>query len=438
MCNAPFHHGGRLGKHASRRDILKITLGAAGFAALGPLTGRLPVARGAVATQTTLVLINMFGGNDGLNTVVPRGLNGYFERRPVIQIPSGQELSLAGGPNGTSAYGLHPQMTRLQTMWNDGDVAIVNLVGYPDANQSHFESEDIWSFAMRNGAGGALSVPSGWIARYADRNAPSPLGAMSVGIGRRRDFLGGSTNPLQVGRLSDFQFQRDGSYRDNHLHRLQTVRNLLAQQPTTGLSGEARSALDTAHQLVNQVQAAITGYQSQVVYPNQGLARSMQDVARLVFAGFPTRVFYTGFGGFDTHSEQSAVDGNGAVTGQHANLMLRLDEAIGAYAADAKAMGTWDRTVIAVISEFGRRNFENGSQGTDHGHAQCVLLVGGAVNGGSYGPTMTEAMLQEDQLEYRVDFRDIYREVLGDHLGATGLGQIFPETQEFNATLGIV
>jgi uncharacterized protein (DUF1501 family) len=438
MCN-DFCNGRRFGKNATRRDVLKTTLAAAGFAALGPLTGRLGTASGAVAAQTTFTIINMLGGNDGLSTVVPLGLPSYYSLRPTIAIPAGLELSLAGGPSGTTAYGLNPKMPKIQALWNAGDAAIVNLVGYPDPNLSHFESEDIWSFGLRNGSGSLTAAASGWIARYADSYAPTSLGAMSVGIGRRRDFVGGSTNPLLVGRLSDFRFQSDGQFANNHLHRLEAARQMLSTQPTTGLSGEARAALDSAHQLVDQVQAAITSYSSTIVYPSNSLARSMQDIARLVQAGFPTRIFYTGYGGFDTHSEQNAVDGTtGLLTGQHANLMARLDDAVGAYADDAKAMGSWDRTVIAVISEFGRRNFENGSLGTDHGHGACVLLMGGAVSGGSYGPPMTDAMLQEEQLEHLVDFRDIYREILTDHLGAGSLSTVFPEAQQFSTTLGLI
>jgi uncharacterized protein (DUF1501 family) len=424
---------------ATRRDVLKTTLAATGLMALGSLDRRLlGVASGAVASQSTLTVINMLGGNDGLSTVIPRNLQGYYDRRPTIAIPPGQELSLAGGP-GSTAYGLHPRLPKIRALWDEGRVAIVNLVGYPDPNLSHFESEDIWSFGLRNGFAGTGLAPSGWIARYADQYAPTSLGAVSLGLGRRRDFNGGSTNPLLVGRLSEFRFSGDGSYANNHLHRLETVRAMLGTQPTTGMSGEAKKALDAAHQLVDQVQAALASYSSTVVYPNSSLGRSMQDVARLVQAGFPTRVFYTGYGGFDTHSEQNAFDAaTNQVTGAHATLMQRLDDAVGAFADDTKAMGAWSRSALVVISEFGRRNFENGSNGTDHGHGACVLVIGGGVNGGVYGPDVTEAMLQEDQLEHLVDFRDVYRELLTDHLGAGSLATVFPEAQQINNNLGIV
>lgn len=433
MCNSH-----RFGKNASRRDILRFTLAGMGVAALGPWNrGLLGTASGAVAAQNTLSIINMFGGCDSLNMVIPTTRQRYYERRPTIQIPVSQQLALTGGPSPTTQYTLNPRMTRIQGMWNDGDVALVTLVGYPDANGSHFESEDIWSSGLRQGSGGLTAPVSGWIARYADQNAPTPLGVMSLGIGRRRDFSGGSTNPLQLGRLRDFRFLSDGTYANNHTHRINTIRQVLQNQPTTGMTGEARAALDSAHQLVDQVQAAQAAYTSTVVYPNTGLASSLKDGARLIQAGFPTRILYSGFGGFDTHSDQNALDANGLVVGSHANLMATLDGAVGAFADDMKAMGAWSRTAIVVISEFGRNNFENGSFGTDHGAALNLLVIGGAVNGGAYGPALTDAMLTEETLLYQVDFRDVYRELLTDHLGAGSLATVFPESQEHSTVLGL-
>jgi uncharacterized protein (DUF1501 family) len=435
MCNSH-----RLPRNASRRDVLKYTLAGAGLVALGPLNRHwMPAASGAVAAQTTLSIVNMFGGNDGLNMVVPRTLASYHTVRPTIAIPAGLELALTSGPNPNSNYGLNPRLVNVKALWDEGRVAIVNLVGYPNGNESHFESEDIWSFGMRNGFGGTGLPVSGWIARYADQYAPTPLGAMSVGVGRRRDFVGGSTNPLLVSRLRDFRFLPDSTYGNNHTHRLNTIKQMLQNSGGGGPSGDARASLDSAHALVDQVQAAITSYTSTVVYPNNSFGGYMRDISRLVQAGFPTRIFYTGLGGFDTHSEQNAVDPmTGLLVGQHANLMTSLDNGIAAFVADAKAMGTWPQTSIVVISEFGRRNYENGSLGTDHAEAACVLVIGGAVNGGVYGPDLTEAMLNDEVLEHQVDFRDIYREILSDHLGAGNLATVFPETQTFNTTLGLV
>lgn len=435
MCNAH-----RLPRNASRRDVLKATLAGAGLVALGPLSRRwMPQATGAVAAQNTLSIINLFGGNDALSMVVPRALPSYYTLRPTIAIPAGQELPLTGGPRPTSNYGLNPRLVNIKNLWDEGRVAIVNLVGYPDGNESHFESEDIWSFGMRNGFGGTGFPVSGWIARYADLYAPTPLGAVSVGVGRRRDFVGGGSNPLLLNRLRDFKFQVDGSYTNNHALRMATIKRMLDNTGGGGPSGDARAALDSAHSLVDQVQAAITSYSSTVTYPSGTLSTYMKDIARLVQAGFPTRVFYTGFGGFDTHGEQNAVDPmTGLLVGQHANLMTSLDSAIGAFVADAKAMSIWPKTSLVVISEFGRRNYENGSLGTDHAEAASVMVIGGSVNGGMYGPDLTEAMINSEVLEYQVDFRDIYRELLTDHLGAASLATVFPESQPFSTTLGLV
>jgi uncharacterized protein (DUF1501 family) len=425
-------HGHRFKKNASRRDVLRFALAGAGIAALGPLGRGIGVASGAVSTQTHLTIVNMLGGNDSLNMVIPLTLAEYANIRPTLAIAPAATRSLDTGPNPTTLYGLHPAMPNIAALWAEGAVAISNLVGYPNENLSHFESEDIFSYGVRNGFGGTGQPASGWIARYADQYAPTSLGAVSLGVGRRRDFTGGASNPLLVGRLSSFRFTSDGSYPNNHTHRLETVKQILQAHPTTGLSGEARGALDQAHTLVGQIQAAIGSYVSSVTYPTSSPGNYMKDVARLLQAGFPTRVFYTGYGGFDTHGDQ------GGATGQQANLFARLDGAVGAFAQDMKAMGIWNNTVIVVITEFGRRNYENGSLGTDHGHGYCALVIGGAVNGGNLGPDLSDALLLEEYLPYQVDFRDIYKEILSDHLGAGDLSQVFPETQPSNANLGLV
>jgi uncharacterized protein (DUF1501 family) len=179
------------------------------------------------------------------------------------------------------------------------------------------------------------------------------------------------------------------------------------------------------------VQAALASYASPVVYPTGSFGTRMKDVAILVQGGFETRVFYTATGGFDTHSAQ------GLLTGTHADLLTRVDDGIGALADDLKAMGVWDRTVICLITEFGRRNYGNGSGGTDHGHAFAEILIGGAVNGGMYGPDLVESDLTVEYPSYAVDFRSIYKEVLADHLGADPAA-VFPEPQETDVTLGLV
>lgn len=424
MCSRPPSHA-HLPKETTRRDVLKATAAMAGLMALGPARGLVPVALGAPRVQKRLVVINLFGGNDTTNMVIPHTLTPYHERRSALAIASEAALSLAGGP-GTTAYRLHPRMTELQRLWDDGDVAFVQRVGYPSANLSHFTSQDIFSRGVRDAF--PHGVPnSGWIARYADRNAPTPLGAVSIGVGRPLDFVGGSTNPFLVSSLAGFRL--NGGTGSTHLHRAAAAKDVVSSYAGAGITQEARDALDQAYQLADQIQGAVASYDSPVSYtyvnPDDGndttpaIGRRLQDVARLVQAGFETSLFFTGYGGFDTHGNQGPAQ---------ATLLTQLDRALGAFAADMKAMGAWEDLVVCVITEFGRRNFVNGSDGTDHGHAYCEIVLGGAVRGGTYGPDLTEADLGLNYPLHAVDFRDVYHEILDGHLGAGDLDYVLPET----------
>jgi uncharacterized protein (DUF1501 family) len=388
-------------------------------------------ASAAPAPGKRLVVVNLDGGNDTLNVVAPVSLTAYHDRRPGLALTAETGLSMATGPGATSDYVLHPSMPRLAQLWADGDVAVVNRVGYPDENLSHFTSQDVFSYGVR-GSFGPLGVsPSGWVARFADRYAPTPMGAVSVGLGRPLDFAGGSSNPLLVSSAGAFRFSTDSRYPANHALRVETIQATLDAFPAGGVTGEVRDAVDQAYALAGQVQGALASYQSAVVYPSHSFANRLKDVAVLVQGGFETRIFYTGTGGYDTHSAQ------GLVTGTHADLLGRVDGALGAFADDLKAMGVWDDVVIVLMTEFGRRNYSNGSDGTDHGHAYAMLLAGGAVNGGLHGPALVEGDLLEEYLSYAVDFRSVYKEVLADHLGVDP-APVFPEPQETDVTLGVV
>jgi uncharacterized protein (DUF1501 family) len=337
-------------------------------------------------------------------------------------------------------YRLHPEFDKIAALWNAGDVAIVQKVGYPNENLSHFESQDIYSFAVRNGF---LSLPtpvptSGWVARYADLYAPTPTGAVSIGMGKPRLFMGGTSNPLQVGSLQSFRFNSDsgGGNANNHLLRVAKIKEMLAQSTATGTTKEVRDAVDIAYQLSDQVQTARTDHNTFLgagggpyAGLTDGLTRRMRDAAALVYGGFDTRIFYTGYGGHDTHGDQNSANSQPA-------LVRFLDDAIGAFAADMQNQGRWNDTVICVFTEFGRRNYENLSLGTDHGAGYCMMLVGGGVNGGAYGPDVTDADLLEEYLPYSVDFRDVFKEVVSDHLGADPT-PVFPEPQPTNVVLGV-
>lgn len=433
-------------KRVTRRDVLQYVGAGMGLAALGPASGAFLRRAEALPPIDApfLVVINLFGGNDSTNMVVPTHLDNYYTRRnmdpmtglpidggqPSIAIPPGQELSLLGGPGlgGYGTYGLHPSLSNIQGLWNQSKVAIVNKVGYPTANLSHFTSQDIYSLGVRNDFSTLGIGESGWVARFADLYAPTGMGCVGVGVGRPLDFEGGSSTPLLVSSLGGFQFLSDNAYANNHLVRLEVIKNTLSGYSGTGVSSDIRDALDQGHTLAGTIQDAVSSYSSSVAYEatngtTYNIHRYMQDIARLVQHGAEdTRIFYTGFGGFDTHGNQ------GAGTGRQADLLDRLDTAIGAFHQDVTNMGVADKVVVVVISEFARRNFQNGSGGTDHGHGAFFLLLGDAVNGGMYGPDLSTTDLDQNWLGYEVDFRDIYRDVLSDHLG-TDPAPVFPEPQ---------
>lgn len=422
-----------LPSNPTRRDVLRLTLAGAGLTAIGGglSRGLLRHAEGAPLTGVKrVVVIFAYGGWDGLNVVVPVTNQAYYDRRPTIQITPANALAL----NGTADHAFHPSMDRLQALWNtDGTVAAFNKVGYPTANLSHFESQDIFSEGVRNGFGSLPIDPSGWIARVSNDMGLSATGAVTVGVGRPLEIEGAATSPLMVSSLSGFRFQSDGSYTNNHLYRLETLKTMLQNYSGTPLDVEAALALEQGIDLADQIQTAVTNYSSPYAdaYPNNYPGRYLKDIARLIQGGFDSQIFFTGYGGHDTHGDQ------GAGTGTQATLLERLDSALGAFVDDCKDMGVWDDTAIVLMSEFGRRNFENSSFGTDHGGANQFFALGGSMNGGVYGPPITEGdIANSNWMDYGLDFRDILRDVVSNHLGGNG-NSVFPEPQQFNATLGL-
>ena len=441
----------------SRRQVLRATAGTAGIAALGTWSGLWTRrASAGVTGGKHVVIVNLFGGNDGLGTIIP-ALSGpygaYASRRPTIAIDPTTDYSFPNAtdyPNGDpragkdvndfmlgTDYVAHPAMNRIAGLYQSGDMAVVNLMGYPNENLSHFTSEDIWSRGVR-GSFAPGTRPSGWIVRMIDRISGDARGAISIGVGQRRDFLGGTTDPLSMSRPGNFSFDRVGST-SNHAFKLETIREVLAANSMSGAGALARDAMDQAHELVDEISAAASVPTPQDAnYSGDTPSRYLEDIARLIQAGSPTCLYYTGFGGFDTHGEQ----GSAGVNDRHGRLLRRLDDAVGVFSDDMKAMGRWNDTVIVVISEFGRRNFENGSNGTDHGHGNPVMVFGGDVNGGVYGPDVTAALINDERWMpfMGADFRDVYREILTDHLGvgAGDLAQIFPEAQDNTQSFGLV
>src|SRR5262245_55491695 len=428
----------RLPSGLSRREFLRLsaaTAGIAGLTALGPLDRMIPAAYGAPQSLKRLVVLNCFGGNDTLNMFVPVNLAPYYARRVGLALQANQCLSLAAGPHATSAYMLHPSMPKTAALWAAAKVAAVTRVGYPTANLSHFTSMDIFSYGVR-GSFSDLGIPaSGWIARFCDRYAPTPLGAVAVNVGRPRDIVGGTTSPLPVSSLASFKIlgagPGGGQYTPAHYHRLAAAKKLIDNSSAPGRTQSQKEALEQAHDLTTQVQSALTNYVTGATYSTERLSQQMRDIAVLIQGGFESQIFYTGFSGFDTHSAQ------GTTAGIQATLFGQLDNALGSFVDDLKSMNVWNDTVILVITEFGRRNYVNGSAGTDHGHAFTALVLGGAVQGGVHGPNLVDADLNAEYPSYAVDFRSIYKEILADHMGLDP-SPVFPEALAIENSLGLV
>jgi len=426
-----------MNRHAiSRRRFLKgATLGTAAVC-VQPFLARRPLYAAAPGNPGKfMVVINMLGGNDGLNTVIPTHLSAYTERRTninldptyvnpstgVSNLPAGESLhALSGGWN------LHYGLGNVKTLWDAGDLHIVQKVSYPNPNQSHFTSQDIYSAGVRDlesdGDG------RGWLGRFADVYCASPvepLGVVSVGVGRRRDFEADTTPPLVLGGQlvnnagnSTFVVDTDDEPGQDGALRLKVVRETLGVDSVPSVEPALKifNTNKLAYDLVDRVNAGIEGWvEPATPYPGSTLGRHMESISRLIHGidDFGTRVFYTGFGGFDTHSAQHAAGGNS----RHEQLMEQLDAALGAFAADMQAKGQWSNCCVVVISEFGRRNFENGSVGTDHGWGNCFMVAGGDVKSGMTGDVTNSDLADNNQLPFRYDFRDLYGDILQSHLG---------------------
>jgi uncharacterized protein (DUF1501 family) len=422
-------------RRVSRRGFLKrAAVGAAAITIQPILSTRHLYAAGPGAPGRFMVGINSLGGNDGLSMVVPAHLSAYAARRPNINLvnpanlPSGASLLDLDG-----SWKLHYSLARTQSIWNDGDLHIVNKVSYPQPNQSHFTSQDIYSFGVRdattNGDG------RGWLGRFADAYCASPiepLGVVSVGMGRRRDFEADTTTPLVLNDVAGFTINEDNERgQDGALRSLVAQQTLLAEAPP--LIEPAATTYGTglqAHELVARVRDGTAGWVNPGTYPNSTLGARLRTISQLLHgrAEFNTRVFYTGFSGFDTHAAQHAALGNG----RHEQLMEELDGALGAFRDDIVAKGLWEDVVVVVISEFGRRTYENGSFGTDHGHGNCFLVAGGDVRGRfDAGSGMTGALTDPDiadgdTVPFQYDFRDLYGAIVQNHLGVSP-APLFPD-----------
>jgi uncharacterized protein (DUF1501 family) len=399
-----------------RRDFFKHTLPATvtipalvnGFS-VKAYTGNSPLVQallGATETDKVLVLIQLNGGNDGLNMVIPlEYYSGYYNARKNIAIPQNKVLTL----NGTAKTGLHSSMTGLQTLYNEGKLSIVQAVGYPSPNFSHFRATDIWMSASDSNQ----ILPTGWVGRYLNNEFPNyPFGYPNTQ----------SPDPLaiQLGAVSSPAFQGPGMNMGINIMNptsfydfLEGVEDPVPDTPWGKELKYIRLIARQTEQYSMVIKAAAEKVPTQGAYPaNNDLAQQLRIVARLVKGGLKTRVYMVSTGGFDTHSNQvNALD---TTTGTHARLMARVSDAIKTFMDDLKGLGVDDRVIGMTFSEFGRRIKSNSSFGTDHGAAAPVFVFGKNVKSGIVGnnPYIPVSSSVNDNIPHQYHFRSIYASIL--------------------------
>lgn len=358
-----------------------------------------------------LVLVRMNGGNDGLNTVIP--LDKYAEltaARADILIPSNQVLSLTGNPT----TGLHPAMTAMQNMYNNGKLNIVQGVSYPNPSYSHFRATDIYSSA----SDASLFVNTGWIGRFIDNQFPGAPTAypntsftdpLSIEIGSMASSVLVGSQGLNGFTISDI----------NYFYNI--VNGTVDPAPNTRGGNELTYVRFIAQQTqayTNTIQAAAGLGTNQASYPaNNYLADQLKIVAQLISGGLQTPVYIVSIDGFDTHDTQ--VDSSDHKLGYHADLLHDLSEAIGAFQQDLEVQNLDHKVVGLTFSEFGRRIISNGSNGTDHGEAAPMFVFGTQVISSSIGtsPNLPAAATVDDSVPMQHDFRSVYSTILTDWFG---------------------
>lgn len=357
-------------------------------------------------TDKVLVLIRLDGGNDGMNMVIPiEYYSSYFNARKNIAIAQNKVLAL----NGVSKTGLHPSMTGMQTLYNEGKLSIVQSVGYPSPNFSHFRATDIWMTASDS----EQILSTGWIGRYLGTEFPGYPDAYPNT--QMPDPLA-----IQIGAIPTTAFQGPGFNMGINITDPTSFYDFLNgvedPVPDTPWGKELKYIRTIARQTELYsltIKAAAEKVPTQGSYPsNNDLAQQLRIVARLVKGGLKTRVYMVSTGGFDTHSAQ--VNTLDTSTGTHAQLMRKVSDAIKSFMDDLKAMGEEDRVIGMTFSEFGRRIKSNSSLGTDHGAAAPLFVFGKNVRSGIVGvnPTIPGSSSVNDNIPFQYDFRSIYASLL--------------------------
>ena len=390
----------------SRRDFLIRGMYGIGVGGMLPMIlSRTSAALSAQALQGTsvethpnriLVVIELSGGNDGLNTVVPFGDAAYYRARPTLAIAEREVIEVADG------VGFHPSMVGFERLYKDGHLAVIHGCGYDHPSLSHFSSMGYWHTGVPNGG-----EPLGWLGRLADARYPAASKNVIVNLGNAQSLAvrGQQHSPLVFDDPG--RFRREGTDEEK-----ETLARLSTPRTTTNatlefLANTAKNATESS----DFVRRASSSYRTPVDYgQGGGLAGNLQRVAALIAAEMPTRLYYVTYAGssFDTHVQQADL---------HTRLLMYTADAVRGFIDDVARLGRGDDVAVMIFTEFGRRVEENGSLGTDHGTATPMFLVGRGVKGGFYGqhPSLTD--LDDGNMKMTTDFRRVYATAIKEWLG---------------------
>ncbi len=373
-----------------------------------------------------LVVLQMAGGNDGINTVVPYANDFYHKSRPKIGLKADDILKL------NDDVGLHGALKGFKDLYDGGQLSVIQGVGYPNPNRSHFRSTEIWQTASDS----ERVEKHGWLGRYFDNACAGADPAVGVTIGSQLPEAFFAANPKGVcfNNPQNYRFIANGNATEESYKKLNelemsgpgmtpedsagdmvnsggSIGMLPAGMPMTGgraIDFISRTALDAQHSS-DEIRGIAGRVQNQAVYPNSPLAGSLKLVAKLIGGGLPTRVYYVSQGGYDTHTNQLATQ---------QRLLQDLGDSMKAFVEDMKAQGNMQRVLVMTFSEFGRRVAENANGGTDHGAAAPMFIVGNKVRAGLLGqyPSLAPKDLFQGDVKYNVDFRSVYASVLENWL----------------------
>ncbi len=353
------------------------------------------------ANKRILVVVQLGGGNDGLNSVVPYGDQLYYQARPSLAIAEKDVLAIS------DAVGFNQSLAPFKSLFDAKQLALLQGVGYPNPNRSHFRSTDIWTSGVPD-----KLEDSGWLGRYIDAQCSGEdrrLHTVDIGTTVSRLFWTGQSIVPAISSLETFDLEADAAFPDDQSNQVETLKLLNGGDSDKPYDDYIRKVALDALATSDDLKRIAAGYKSTVAYPETTFADGLRTIAKIIQGDLGTRIFHITIGGFDTHAAQATA---------HATLLKNVAEGIQAFMRDLEAMGVADDVLVMTFSEFGRRVAENASRGTDHGAAAPLWLIGGGVTGGISGAHPSLSDLDDGDLKFGIDFRSVYGTILHDWLGA--------------------